>query len=217
MIYDHRTYTCRPGTIKKHLELYLEHGWEPQTRNLGKPLLYAMTETGDPNSYVHVWVYEDAADRAFDVLKQFDAVLILERLSVSFRQLAYKLDWCLPATLNLCDLRPKHCPAYANLDEVRDAFGALNAPDAALYEKADRLAAAWAAAGCGAGCKCGIPGLITSAFKPCHGQSCHAMTVPFVRRVSGLLSSCAKMVAPAASSDAAAAMPERPRPRTPTV
>ncbi len=64
MIYDHRTYTCRPGTIKKHLELYLEHGWEPQTRNLGKPLLYAMTETGDPNSYVHVWVYEDAADRA---------------------------------------------------------------------------------------------------------------------------------------------------------
>ena len=81
------------------------------------------------------------ADRAFDVLKQFDAVLILERLAISFRQLASKLDWCLPATLNLCDLRPKHCPAYTNLDEVRGAFGALNAPDAALYVKADRLAA----------------------------------------------------------------------------
>ena len=81
------------------------------------------------------------ADRAFDVLKQFDAVLILERLAISFRQLASKLDWCLPATLNLCDLRPRHCPAYANLDEVRGAFGALNAPDAALYVKADRLAA----------------------------------------------------------------------------
>ena len=83
------------------------------------------------------------ADRAFDdVLKQFDAVLILERLAISFRQLASKLDWCLPKTLNLCDLRPRHCPAYTNLDEVRGAFGALNAPDAALYVKADRLAAA---------------------------------------------------------------------------
>ena len=81
------------------------------------------------------------ADRAFDVLKQFDAVLILERLAISFRQLASRLNWCLPDTLNLCDLRPKHCPAYANLDEVRGAFGALNAPDAALYVKADRLAA----------------------------------------------------------------------------
>ena len=83
----------------------------------------------------------DAADRAFAVLEQFDAVLILERLSISFRQLASKLNWCLPKTLNLCDLRPKHCPAYTNLDEVRGAFGALNAPDAALYVKADRLAA----------------------------------------------------------------------------
>ena len=82
------------------------------------------------------------SDRAFAVLEQFDAVLILERLAISFRQLASKLDWCLPATLNLCDLRPKHCPAYTNLDEVRGAFGALNAPDAALYVKADRLAAA---------------------------------------------------------------------------
>lgn len=64
MLYDHRTYTCRPGTIKKHLEIYLEHGYPTQTKHLGKPLLYATTETGDPNSYVHVWVYKDAADRA---------------------------------------------------------------------------------------------------------------------------------------------------------
>lgn len=64
MIYDHRTYTCRPGTIKKQLELYAEHGREAQIRNLGKPVLYASTETGDPNSFIHIWVYEDAADRA---------------------------------------------------------------------------------------------------------------------------------------------------------
>jgi hypothetical protein len=64
MIFDHRTYTCRPGTIKKHLKLYAEHGFGPQSRHLGKPLLYGIVETGDVNSYVHVWVYKDAADRA---------------------------------------------------------------------------------------------------------------------------------------------------------
>jgi len=64
VIFDHRTYTCRPGTIKAHMALYEEHGMAPQIRNLGQPLLYAMTDVGDVNSYVHIWVYEDAADRA---------------------------------------------------------------------------------------------------------------------------------------------------------
>ena len=64
MIFDHRTYVCRPGTIKKHMELYEKHGWEPQSRCLGKPILYCGVETGNVNSYIHVWVYKDAADRA---------------------------------------------------------------------------------------------------------------------------------------------------------
>lgn len=64
MLLDHRTYTCRPGTIKKHLELYEQLGFSPQRRHLGEPLAYLLTETGDVNSYVHIWVYEDAADRA---------------------------------------------------------------------------------------------------------------------------------------------------------
>jgi hypothetical protein len=64
MIFDHRTYTCKPGTIQKQLELYEKHGKAPQERHLGAPLLYGVTETGPLNTYVHVWVYEDAADRA---------------------------------------------------------------------------------------------------------------------------------------------------------
>lgn len=64
MILDHRTYTCHPGRIKKHMELYEDHGWEAQRRHLGEPLVYGAVETGDVNSYVHIWVYEDAADRA---------------------------------------------------------------------------------------------------------------------------------------------------------
>ena len=36
-------------------------GAEPQSRNLGKPLLYD-DETGNPNQYVHIWAYENAGD-----------------------------------------------------------------------------------------------------------------------------------------------------------
>ncbi|MEQ5828643.1 NIPSNAP family protein [Sulfitobacter sp. NFXS29] len=64
MIYDHRTYFCRPGTIKKHLALYAEFGFPAQKRILGTPVIYAQVETGDVNSFVHIWAYQDAADRA---------------------------------------------------------------------------------------------------------------------------------------------------------
>lgn len=64
MIFDHRTYACHPGRIKAHMKLYEEHGWDVQRRHLGEPVVYGAVETGDVNSYVHIWVYEDAADRA---------------------------------------------------------------------------------------------------------------------------------------------------------
>ena len=64
MLYDVRTYVCRPGTIKAHLTLYEEHGLDVQKRHLGDPVLYLQTETGNVNSYLHVWAYSDAQDRA---------------------------------------------------------------------------------------------------------------------------------------------------------
>ena len=64
MLYDVRTYVCRPGTIKAHLAIYEEHGFEVQKKHLGEPVLYVQTETGNVNSYIHVWAYKDAADRA---------------------------------------------------------------------------------------------------------------------------------------------------------
>ena len=63
MLLDVRTYTCKPQTIKKHIALYEKMGKAPQTRHLGQPLAYMTTETGNPNQYIHIWVYEDAADR----------------------------------------------------------------------------------------------------------------------------------------------------------
>ena len=64
MIFDMRTYVCRPGTIAAHLKVYEQYGWAPQTKHLGQPVFYAVTETGVVNSYVHIWCYEDVADRA---------------------------------------------------------------------------------------------------------------------------------------------------------
>ena len=57
MLLDIRTYRCKPGTIKKHLELYEKMGKKPQSRNLGQPYCLQY-ETGDPNEYTHIWVYK---------------------------------------------------------------------------------------------------------------------------------------------------------------
>jgi hypothetical protein len=64
MLIDHRTYTCKPGTIQKQLALYEKHGMVPQKRHLGEPLAYLVAESGKLNTYIHIWVYKDAADRA---------------------------------------------------------------------------------------------------------------------------------------------------------
>jgi hypothetical protein len=64
MLYDVRTYVCRPGTIKAHLAIYVEHGFDVQKSHLGEPVLYLQTETGNVNSYIHIWGYKDAQDRA---------------------------------------------------------------------------------------------------------------------------------------------------------
>jgi len=63
MLLDVRTYRCKPGMIKGHLNLYKEKGKPAQSRNLGQPLMFATTETGNPNEYTHIWVYQNADDR----------------------------------------------------------------------------------------------------------------------------------------------------------
>ncbi len=64
MLIDHRMYTVRPGSMAKQLALYEEYGLKPQKRHLGEPLAYLVTESGELNTFIHIWVYKDAADRA---------------------------------------------------------------------------------------------------------------------------------------------------------
>ena len=63
MLFDVRTYTCKPGTLGAQMALYAKFGLGPQSKNLGKPFAYMTTETGNPNTYVHIWAYENAGDR----------------------------------------------------------------------------------------------------------------------------------------------------------
>ncbi len=63
MLIDHRTYTLRPGTLRKHMALYEKYGLAVQKRYCGEPLAWLVAESGDVNSYVHIWVYQDAEDR----------------------------------------------------------------------------------------------------------------------------------------------------------
>jgi len=63
MIYDIRTYMCRPGTVPLQLKLYADHGMTPQKRHLGEPVVYGHVEVGKINTYTHIWVYDSQADR----------------------------------------------------------------------------------------------------------------------------------------------------------
>lgn len=63
MLYDVREYTCRPNTLKQQLALYQEHGFAVQSRHLGPPLCFLAPDVGPVNTYLHIWVYADAADR----------------------------------------------------------------------------------------------------------------------------------------------------------
>ncbi len=63
MLVDLRTYTMVPGRLKAFLTLYEAEGLPIQIRHLGRPIGYFTTETGTHNQVVHLWGYENMADR----------------------------------------------------------------------------------------------------------------------------------------------------------
>jgi hypothetical protein len=63
VLLDVRTYTTLPGRVPAQLELYKKYGYPVQLRYMGEPLCYAVAESGELNTFTHVWVYESAADR----------------------------------------------------------------------------------------------------------------------------------------------------------
>ena len=63
MLLDVRTYKTLPGCVPAQLELYKKYGYPVQLRYMGEPLCYAVAESGELNTFTHIWVYESAADR----------------------------------------------------------------------------------------------------------------------------------------------------------
>jgi hypothetical protein len=64
VLIDHRTYRIKPGMVAAHLDIYEKNGFAAQTRHLGQPVAYMFAESGEINTLVHIWAYDDAADRA---------------------------------------------------------------------------------------------------------------------------------------------------------
>lgn len=63
MILDHRTYRLRVGALPEYLVLYEKEGYAAQSRHLGAPVGWFYTEIGPLNQVVHIWKYDDLADR----------------------------------------------------------------------------------------------------------------------------------------------------------
>jgi NIPSNAP protein len=63
VLLDVRTYKTLPGRVPAQLEIYKKYGYAVQLRYIGEPLCYAVTETGELNTFTHIWVYASAADR----------------------------------------------------------------------------------------------------------------------------------------------------------
>jgi NIPSNAP len=64
VLIDHRYYRIKAGFVPAHLELYEQTGFAAQSRHLGQPFAYLYTESGEVNTLVHMWLYDDVADRA---------------------------------------------------------------------------------------------------------------------------------------------------------
>jgi len=65
MIVDHRTYTVHPGKLNDYLKIYQELGLPLQQKHLGKLVgWYTSMDIGPLNQVVHLWAYDDLADRA---------------------------------------------------------------------------------------------------------------------------------------------------------
>lgn len=64
MIIELRTYDIVAGKTGQYLDWYREFGIAVQIEHLGCLLGYYTTEIGDLNQVIHLWRYEDLAERS---------------------------------------------------------------------------------------------------------------------------------------------------------
>lgn len=62
-LYELRTYTVVVGKMSEAVALYGEQGWPALEKHAGKLIGYFTGDIGAMNSLVHLWRFEDDADR----------------------------------------------------------------------------------------------------------------------------------------------------------
>jgi hypothetical protein len=63
MIFDHRTYNIKPNRLETFLETYERLALPVQRTYLGEPYGFFVTHIGPISRVVHLWQYENMADR----------------------------------------------------------------------------------------------------------------------------------------------------------
>ncbi|MBM9468711.1 NIPSNAP family protein [Nakamurella leprariae] len=63
MLVEMRTYTIKPGRVDDFLSFYERHGWALQQQYLGTCLGWYSSKDGPLFQVVHLWAYQDYADR----------------------------------------------------------------------------------------------------------------------------------------------------------
>jgi hypothetical protein len=64
VIVDVRTYRVKPGMAQAQMDVYEKYGLATQIKYCGEPIAYLSAESGDLNTLVHLWAFQDAGDRA---------------------------------------------------------------------------------------------------------------------------------------------------------
>ncbi len=64
MIVEERIYTCGCGKAGQYVQAYQAEGLAIQRPILGHLVGYFLSDIGELNQVIHLWAYEDMADRA---------------------------------------------------------------------------------------------------------------------------------------------------------
>lgn len=103
MIVDERTYTIAPGLLAEYLGNHMTTALPIMRRHLGEPMAYFTTETGDLNQFVHLWRYDDFADR-----ERRRAALYADPAWLAYRKAVGERRWVLHQHNRI--LRSLHLP-----------------------------------------------------------------------------------------------------------
>lgn len=63
MIVEMRQYVFNPGKVNEYFKLVEAEALALQVKHLGAPVGYYTTDVGPQNEVIHMWAYDDYADR----------------------------------------------------------------------------------------------------------------------------------------------------------